>query len=166
MTIKNNDILAQAVQTAVKLLARRDVSKRELNDYLKKKQFDSAVIDEAVSYLINKNWFNEARCATELCESKLRRTPAGPRFLRQFLKGKQFSQQVIDETVTRLYTRYSEQGLAQKNAKIKLKSLQRKFQFNNQDKIKYTLKNFLVRRGFSEHIIESIIDDLDRFEEK
>lgn len=137
------------------------MSSNELSAKLAAKGFDESTVQNTIAYLIEKKWYNEHAAARELAETKVRSALVGPYYLRQFLYRKQFSMDMIDQIVDAAYRKHPEQELAQQNVQKKLPYFLRKYRDDTekQFKIKMALKQYLARRGFSQHICDGVADD-------
>lgn len=79
---------ARARDAALRLLAVRERTCRELTDRLAQRGFDRDVVDRVVAELASSKLVDDARFAAELVRSELRRAPAGSALLEAKLRRK------------------------------------------------------------------------------
>jgi len=155
--------LEKSIKEAVKVIGRREFSKFEIKEFLLKKGFAHQIIDETIDYLILKKWYNETKSAIELAEGKARKGFYGPEYITKFLSDKQYPQEIAREAVSSVFKDDEyEYFLAGKTANEKFRRLKRKFIEMNENryKIRSTLVNHLMSRGFSEKICEDVADKI------
>ena len=127
-------------------------SEKELRERLKKKKFNDEAIRETIAFLKDKNFINDCTFAHKWLESRIRK-PLGLRKIKQELKIKGISPEIIDKEFNALKVNYSEENVLLriiKEKSDKLKTL-------DPQKAKRRIYAYLLRRGFSpETVIEAM----------
>ena len=141
--------LKTAKSQALKHLSYRDRSKRELTQYLEKKEHAPAVIEKTIQYLVNLNYINDPRFAMEWGRSRIERKKFGKERVRQELFAKGIAPDIINVALDTLYDANPEKELALACASKKLASLHGL----EPEKRSRRLAHYLQRRGFSADII-------------
>ncbi len=78
------DTAASAIEAAARLLTRREHGERELRQKMARKGYSSAVLDEAIDALLERDWLNEARYAASMARHRAAQG-RGPRWVRSEL---------------------------------------------------------------------------------
>ena len=144
----------QARALAYRFLSHRDRSVRETADHLKKKGFESAVVQETLRYLQEANYLDDRRFAEHWARTRAENKQFGKYRLRQELIGKGLSKDLIDDTLDTLFETVKEIDLARAVVEKKLPSMQDL----PADKRKNRLVGLLQRKGFSLDIIYKVLD--------
>jgi len=144
----------QARALAYRYLSHRDRSARETADHLKKKGFEQAVVQETLRYLKEANYLDDRRFAEHWARTRAENKQFGKYRLRQELLGKGIAQDIIDETLGRLFETIKEIDLARTVVEKKLPAMQDL----PADKRKHRLIGLLQRKGFSLDIIYKVLD--------
>lgn len=141
---------------ALKYRSYRPRSRKEMTDYLHKKNFDEKSISGALEYLESINLINDEEFARTLCRDKMHLKPVGKQVMRQimFKKGihNTTSQKIIDE----FYSADIESELAFKEASKKMKRLSSLPLVT----AKRRLFDHLLRRGYDSSLSRSIVNKL------
>lgn len=135
------------------LLKFRLRSERELRERLKKKKFDSEVINELLQYLKGHSFIDDNLFARSWIESRLKK-PLGIRRLKLELKAKGVDNSIIENNALELTGIYSESEIVERIAKERLK----RYKNIEEQKAKQRLYGWLLRRGFSPEIISDAIN--------
>ena len=135
-------------------LSHRDRSVRETADYLGKKGFEQAVVQETLRYFQEANYLDDRRFAEHWARTRAENKQFGKYRLRQELIGKGLSKDLIDETLDTLFETVKEIDLARAVVEKKLPSMQDL----PADKRKNRLIGLLQRKGFSGDIIYKVLD--------
>lgn len=144
----------QARALAYRYLSHRDRSARETADYLGKKGFEEAVVQETLHYLKEANYLDDRRFAEHWARTRAENRQFGRFRLRQELIGKGLPQDLIEETLDSLFQTVKEIDLARAVVEKKLPSMQDL----EPNKKKSRLIGLLQRKGFSSDIIYKVLD--------
>jgi len=145
---KNIDLLQKAKNYAFLLLKFRPRSEKEIYQRLKRKKFDTRIIEETLSFLKDKGFIDDNYFAKAWIESRIKK-PLGIRRLRQELSIKGIDKEIIDNQINEIRKNYSEEQIVQKLFKDRLK----KIKGIDPQKAKKRVYAYLLRRGFSPDII-------------
>lgn len=129
-------------ELAVDILARRDHSTYEIRAKLKKKIFDPTLIDETISWLIEKRLLNDADFAQKKAESIMRTKLVGPMYVKNKLREARIAGDIIDDVVEHVADSGEWQGRAKK-AVIQWQKIHPK---HKDDTVRQA--RFLASRGF------------------
>jgi regulatory protein len=144
----------QARALAYRYLSIRDRTERETADYLGKKGFDTAVVQQTLHFLKDANYLNDRRFAEHWARTRAENKQFGKYRLRQELTGKGLDTELIDETLDTLFENVKEIDLARAVVEKKLRSMQDL----EPEKRKRRLAGLLQRKGFSSDIIYKVLD--------
>jgi regulatory protein len=147
--MSEHEALKTAKSQALRHLAYRDRSKKELSQYLEKKEHAPAIIEKTLQYLESLNYINDQRFAMEWGRSRVERKKFGKERVRHELFAKGIASPIIATTLDTLYDSNPEKDLALACANKKLTTLQG---LDPQKKAR-RLAQYLQRRGFSADII-------------
>ena len=137
------------------LLKYRLRSEKELFHRLKKKGFPEEKIKELISFLKERNFLNDEEFAREWIASRLRKG-FGLRRISEELREKGISQQLWEEEFSKL--NYCEKETVEELARRKFAKLKDLPYF----KARNRLYAYLMRRGFSNEIVQEVLDNLCR----
>lgn len=146
-----------ALEVAVRLLARREHSKKELWNKLKQRGFDNDTIDEALLVCETRKLQSDARFAEMLCRARIQRG-YGPTVIRALLREAGVLDNIISTT---LETAEASENWREEIQRVWLKK------FGQTTDVPYAVrqkqKQFLRYRGFTEAMIhthfETLFDD-------
>ena len=150
----------QVKSLALRYLAYRERSEKEVFDYLIKKKFPQEIIEQTFGYLRRLNYLNDERFARYFAITRNRSKLEGKHRVQRELESKGIANELAIRTVHELYTEINEEELADACAKKKLRSLQ-KWDIPIQRR---KLARFLERKGFSAHIILKMVNHFTPFE--
>jgi regulatory protein len=142
--------LNPAIERALFYLGRFSRTRKQVADYLKRKEFTSDQIQDALAYLVEHRYLNDEAFAEAFIQEKIRHKD-GPMKIRQmlYLKG------VPTEITTRILNEVYPVELQQENAEAllrqKLRSTQiaSKLGWSEREK----LFRFVASRGFNRYVI-------------
>ena len=152
MRNKNIDFFQKAQAYAFLLLKFRLRSEKEIRQRLKRKKFDDDVIEKTLYFLKDRGFIDDEKFAKSWLESRIQR-PLGLERLRQELKIKGITQEIIEEEILKLKENYSESQVVSSLAKARFK----KIKGIDRNKAKERIFRYLIRRGFSS---DTIIDTI------
>ena len=136
----------EAYDKAIKLLATREHTEKEMRAKLKQKGFSNADIDSAIARLIAENSLSERRFAESFIRSRLRKSPEGKALLRLRLKDKGTPASIADEVLSEAW----ESGMYLKPLAMYYSSIERK---KGEESARITL----LRKGFTERELKEAL---------
>jgi regulatory protein len=139
----------KAYMRALDLLSRRPRSEWELRDYLKRKDYEPDMIDIILNMLSDKGYVNDADFARRWIDNRHLLKPTSKRRLRQELKQKRISDEVIDQVLSEDET----------DEREVLRELVERKRSRYPDKTKFM--QYLVRQGYSYDDIKSVLSEED-----
>jgi regulatory protein len=148
--IKAEDAVSRAKQLSFRYLSYRPRSTAEVSNYLKRKGFDSSVVDDVIDQLQNREYLDDNAFARYWIEQRQTHRPRGAFALRYELLQKGISAEIIATMVD---------DVNEKDAA--LRAVERKSgQWKNLPKDQYWRKisGFLQRRGFSYVTISEVAE--------
>jgi len=154
---KNTGPLQKARNYAFLLLKFRLRSEEEIRQRLRKKKFDSLVIEETLSFLKAKGFIDDHYFAKAWVESRIKK-PLGIRRLKVELKMKGIDNAIIDSCINAIRENYSEEDIIGQLVKERLK----KVNGIDPQKAKARIYAYLLRRGFSPGVIMDTLNHLQK----
>ena len=152
MRNKNIDFFQKAQAYAFLLLKFRLRSENEIRQRLKRKKFEETLIDETISFLKENGFVDDRVFAKAWISSRIKR-PLGLKRLRQELKIKGVSEDIINEQILEAKKNYSEQVIVLDLARERIKKLKGV----EPKKAKQRIFGYLMRRGFlADTVIEAL----------
>jgi regulatory protein len=154
--LKAQSLAGKAKDAALRLLAIRPRSRKELAQRLQKKGYGVAEVDAVIQELQEKGLLDDLRFARLYAEHRLTGRQIGKRMLLVELlqKGidRQVAQSVVNETTGNDREKIEARGFAEKKLRLLVKgtALQRKKK----------LYDALFRRGFSPEVVREVLRDL------
>ena len=144
---------ARIQESAVRYLAGRAHSEKELSTKLLRKGYPGGLVDDVLSELRKKNFLNDEQFAALYARDRLANKPVGERRLRYELHQKGLSAETIDGIVSAAYAEVSEMELAHSLAD------RRKARYQNleDESSRKRLRDFLLRRGFSWDTVNEVM---------
>ena len=130
-------------------------SEQEIYQRLKVKKFDEPVIRDTLSFLKEKQFIDDNLFAETWITSRLKK-PLGFRKIKQELKLKGISQDIVDGQIEQVAKDYSESEEVLKLAEKKIAGLKN----IEPEKAKKRVYSYLLRRGFSPEIIIDTLNSL------
>ena len=137
------------------LLKFRLRSEREIYERLKKKKFDQLIIQDTLSFLKDKQFIDDNLFAKAWITSR-KNKPLGFRKIRQELKLKGVSPEIINSQIAEAARNYSESDEILKVAEARFNRLKN----IEPDKAKKRVYAYLLRRGFSPEIVIDTLNSL------
>ena len=145
--------LTKARNSAYRLLTYRPRSRKELEEKLRDREFDDAVIEAVIADLMRLSYVNDREFARQWAAGRIRLRGFGRRRIEQELRNKGISRDLIRETLDEVFEETSEADTAQQEAEKKLRHLTR---FTPEVR-RRRLAGHLERRGFSSETIYDIL---------
>ena len=146
----------KAMNSAVRILTKRDHSKYELKQKLQQRGFASKVIDTVIAECERLDYINDLRTA-HLYILQLKRKCFGRRYVRMALKKKRLGGSVIENLLLENYPEVDERNNAGKILQKKEKTFEPE---EDLKKRKEKIYRFLCSRGFSKYVISELIRDV------
>ena len=141
--------------SALNLLSFRMRSLSELKRRLLKKGYDIQDIEPLLEEFDAKNILNDSEFALAFSRDKIRSRGIGPSILRVELSNHHLSQNLVEDTINRMYTEFPIDTLLGNH--LKKKKILRNSQL--QEREKNRIVNFLKRKGFSWDDISRVFDE-------
>jgi len=138
-----------AKQKALRFLSIRPRSKKEIRDYLLKKEFSAAITEKIVGRLETLNMLDDVAFARMVCRDALAKKPAGAKMLRQGLIRKGVPGPIVETVLAEFSTPESEFLMAVKAAERQRVRIGRSSKQLDSDHFKKKIVDYLVRRGFA-----------------
>jgi len=151
LSLKTDSVRDKARYQALGQLSRRMRSEWELRDYLKRKDYTSEVSQAVLEWLREYGYVDDKKFAAAWVQNRRLLKATSARRLRQELRQKRVTDEVIDEVLAADQT--DERQVLRELMKRKQK------QTKYQDKLK--LMQYLSRQGFNYDDIKSALDDSD-----
>jgi len=145
---------------ALKFLARRPRSEREVKDYLKKKKVPDEQIEMILSKLREQKFVNDYEFATWWIEQRTRFRPKGRRVIEIELQQKGISREIVKEL--RIKNHESRGSDEKELARNLIQKRIAKYKELSRQELYQKLGGFLARRGFDLDIIKICIDEVLR----
>ncbi|NQV19173.1 MAG: RecX family transcriptional regulator [Armatimonadetes bacterium] len=125
-------------------LSYRERSVGECKNYLEQLPLETNLMEKLVQKAISFNYVNNSRFAELFVESLIGKNK-NVLEIKNKLFEKQITEKIINETITKIYSKEKQDEILTTNVK---KALLRYSKFSDEEKIEKTL-NYLTRRGFS-----------------
>ncbi len=149
-------MITKAVRYSLYLLGRKNYTRRQLQDKLKKKDYSQAVINEVLAKLVSWRYLDDDNFAELYIRERLRLKPRGRRILLKELKLKGITQELAKEKIAKIIAEegLDDQGLAEKALQRKLGSYLKA----PAEKGSRRARNYLLRQGFSYEISDKLVN--------
>ncbi|MRG87525.1 recombination regulator RecX [Salinibacillus xinjiangensis] len=152
--LKAQDEVHKFYAMAINLLSYRIRSKKEITDYLKKKEAEMEQIEQVLTKLEQEGYINDREFANTFVRSRINTSSKGPMFLKKELMEKGVAKSIIDEAV-QVYTPEKQREKVHKLVAKKLQSSSKKsFQQQLQ-----AIQGTLIQKGFSGEVIQEVLQD-------
>ena len=150
---KEKILQAENVETAkqkvMRFLSIRPRSKKEIRDYLFRKEYAGDIADTILAKLESLKMVDDAAFARMVCRDSLLKKPMGEKMLRQVLFKKGVPKPIVDSAMLEFFTPSSELAMAVKAASRQQVRAKRSSKSVDEVHAKKKLLDYLVRRGFS-----------------
>jgi len=153
--LTNSEQKQKLRNSALNLLSFRMRSLSELKQRLLKKGYDVQDIEPLLEEFDAKNILNDSEFALAFSRDKIRSKGIGPSILRVELSNHHLPQNLVEDTVNRMYTEFPIDTLLGNH--LKKKKICRNSQL--QEREKNRIVNFLKRKGFSWDDISRVFVD-------
>ncbi|MFH1406931.1 MAG: regulatory protein RecX [Candidatus Omnitrophota bacterium] len=146
----------KAKSYALRLLAIRPRSIKELKDKLALKGYKPQDIEHIIEELTCKNFLNDLEYARVFLRSRISNNPKGVMLLKMELRQRGISDEIINAALSEVKESFSE-----KDAALKLAQARRRFLGKTEkDAAKKRIYDYLNRRGFTANTIYEVIKEL------
>ncbi|MBN2000876.1 RecX family transcriptional regulator [candidate division KSB1 bacterium] len=141
-------------EKAIRLLAVRARSRKELEDRLCGAGYDKSNVADIIDYLENKQYIDDGEFAVMFACSRMTSKPCGTLLLRRELQQKGLSEENIERGLEAAYKNTTEFQIARQVAD------KRRERIGSVDdkKAKKRISDLLLRRGFPWHVVEEVLD--------
>jgi len=153
--LTNSEQKQKLRNSALNLLSFRMRSLSELKQRLLKKGYDVQDIEPLLEEFDAKNILNDSEFALAFSRDKIRSKGIGPSILRVELSNHHLPQNLVEDTVNRMYTEFPIDTLLGNH--LKKKKICRNSQLQGREKSR--IVNFLKRKGFSWDDISRVFVD-------
>lgn len=148
------DQVKKAFNMAGNFLSYRMRSVKEIEDYLKKKEFDSEVIEQVIGRLKSHGYIDDEEFAKMFVDSRKRSSSKGPAAIKQELKKKGLSEGEMEKAINR----FSEEEQIVAAASFAEKQAKRHRKKSNTE-MKRSIMQTLAGKGFSRDVIEAALNE-------
>jgi regulatory protein len=150
--LQRQDDVSKAKERAVQLISRRPRSVAEIERYLRNKDFDDHVIEQAITRLQEVGLLDDDAFARYWVEQRDTFKPRSHLALRQELQQKGVNRAAIEAAVSDVDQTAAAQRAAEKQA--------RRYQHLSEDEFRNKLGGFLQRRGFNYEVIRQVTEEI------
>ncbi len=151
--LRDDDAVTQAIERAIRLLARRPRSIQEIRRKLQDKDIPETVINAAIERLTERGYLDDREFARYWVENRQMFKPMGARALRYELRQKGISHTIIDQILAEMVEDDSAAYLAAQKRAPRLRG-------KTQAEFRQKLSAYLQRRGFGYDAIRQAIAQL------
>lgn len=146
--LKKSAVEDKAYDSALNLIARRMRSRWELEEYLKRKDYDQEIIEKIINKLSEKSYVDDFKFASAWVRTRRLLKPTSKRRLTQELRQKRVDNEAIEKALEEDEADEREvlRGLVARKAK------------RYPDKIKFM--QYLARQGYNYDDIKSVLEEL------
>ncbi|UII57824.1 recombination regulator RecX [Cytobacillus spongiae] len=150
------DDIQKAYNLSIHYLSRRMRSETEVRDYLKQKEIDEPIIQEAIHKLYNYQFLNDEEFAFAFVRTQKNTTDKGPVLAKRELMEKGISEAIIEQVMS--------EYLFEEQLEKAVQLCQKYIQKNNKDSkrvLEQKLESMLVRKGYSYQVISIAIEEVE-----
>ncbi len=138
-----------AKHKALRFLSIRPRSKKEIRDYLLRREFSSEIAESVIERLESLKLLDDAAFARMVCRDAIAKKPSGAKMLRNGLMKKGVPLPIIESVLVEFSTPDSEFQMAVKAAEWQRRRIGRSSKQLDNNHIKKKILDYLVRRGFA-----------------
>lgn len=154
--IQDKENVNKAYGDAVNYLSYQLRTKKEIKDYLYKKEYHRDAVDEVVKRLEDLRYLDDSSYATSFINTQLRTTANGPKIIEQKLVQKGVPQNIIQDKLFEI-----NEDILLENATEFAKKQARKQKRASFNQMLTKIRQSLYQKGFPKDIIEEAIKELD-----
>jgi regulatory protein len=148
---------ARTMNRAVKLLAAKPRSERELRERLLEKLWtDESIVDRVIEKLKEYKYLDDEQFARDVAAAKLRQKPQGKRRLQQAMSQKKLDRDVVEGAIVAAFEKYPEKVLIDS-------AIEKRLRLKGKPKTREEKKKFfdhLLRLGFDYDLIRNKMKEL------
>ena len=148
-----------AKEKALRLLGYRRRSEKELRARLLEREFHPEIIDSVIEHLRKLGFVNDRAFAEAFLHDALMKKPAGTRLLRQELRRKGISKEIVEGLLEEKLGTEIEFSLAREAASKRMRRSTISHKGGEREKQQKRLADFLVRRGFAWDTVASVLKE-------
>lgn len=152
--LQERDTEEKAYDQALRFLSYRVRSVAEIRKYLEEKETPAGVVDSTIQRLMTAGYLDDQAFARSWVADRERFRPRAPAALRQELRAKGVSEQVITQALSSLDSETSATRAGSVYA--------RRLSHLDQRTFRQKLGSFLLRRGFPHDVVWPVVDQLWR----
>ena len=152
--LKEIDDTAKATDAAIRLLTARPRSVREIEQRLRRKEFDDPTIERVIERLRDWRYIDDEAFARFWVENRESNRPRGRRLLEQELRSKGIEREIVTNTIED--AEIDEIAGALEIARMKLRA----YKDLEPEIVKRRLGAFLARRGYGYGVIKPVLTEL------
>lgn len=147
-TILNTEDEDGAKQKALRFLAIRPRSIKEMRDYLSRKEYSPPIVANVIAKLESLKMLDDLSFARMVCRDALAKKPVGEKLLRQGLFKKGVPKAITEEVIGEFFTSESELSTALIAAEKQRDRVLRSSKKIDDAQMRRKILEFLMRRGF------------------
>jgi len=154
--IQFHEFYEKARNLALKYLARRMRSKKEVFVYLKRKDIPDIIIDRVIQYCRKRNYVDDLLFTKAFVKDQINQNKAGVFKIRSQLGKKGVTTEIIDSVIDEIVSPDEQLDLAKQLGVKKLKQLKVEKKANKKRKI----YRYLIQRGFTYEVVMEVLGSL------
>lgn len=158
--LMEEDSFLKARDKAFHFIGYRPRSIEEVRTRLSREYYSLETVERVIERLIELGMLDDCKFAREFAEGRLRNRGYGPMRIRQDLRQKGISLQIIEAEISRAFEHTSPEDLAAKAAEKIFRRLSR---FSDTHIRKKKLSDYLLRRGFSYDQMHLAFERMEQF---
>lgn len=147
------DKICKAINAAIKYITIRLRSKKEISDYLLKKNFSSEIVIAAINKLEKNKYLDDDKFASAFIKDKLNFTTMGDYKIKLELSRLGVASDIIEKNINMI----DQELLEAKIKKIIEKDIQKNKKYNSRE-LKNKIYSHLLSQGYSQSIVINIIN--------
>ncbi len=148
-------------QYCIKLLARREYSRYELQQKLSQQDFDKSIIDKCLDYLLEENYQSDERFTEMYCRTRISQR-YGKLKIAYELKQKGINEYLINDNISKYEDTYLENAIHLIKRKATTNNIKK---FFSDFSLKSKITRFLVGKGYDYDTINLAFDTIKSEEE-
>lgn len=150
---QNNEVLAYS--NALKYISIKMRSKKEVTEYLNKKQISKNIIDNIIKKLEKEGLLNDYNYAKAFVHDQINLSLYGPNKIKNNLINNNIDIKIIDEVIEGIDNKIIEEKL------IKLINKQLKIKKGSSNEIKIKLLNYFINLGYDKNMIINKLNNIN-----
>jgi regulatory protein len=155
--IRQDEAANDVKNAALRYRSYRPRTRKEMIDYLRKKEYADEEIEIGLTFLEENKLLNDAEFARMFCRDAMLRKPLGARALQQKLMQRGIARDIIDAVIAEQISPESDYEAALATAQKLFHKYSTSRKHLEDDAIKKKLYENLARRGFSGSVIQNVV---------